>query len=319
MNRTKISWTNYTWNPITGCTPISEGCKNCYAKTVHERFNDTPFNEIVLHPNRLIEPIKTRKPTLVFLGSMTDIFHDDIPTEWIDEIFHSMMRSYHVTFQILTKRPQRMKEYIEGLLKEGIGRISSTAMQSPLTSSEVGFVRRWDKSLNWCARDFDEDTTRFLFGKNSVDIKHPFHNIWFGVTVENQIQADIRIPILLDTKVTNRFLSIEPLIDEVNINKYLNEKQFLNESIYENKVLKIKQSLFNKIDWVIVGGETGAKSKTRNMKTEWIEKIYEDCNKNSTNFFFKQWGNSKPLIRKRFWFEDAKQFPKCMSDIINFS
>lgn len=88
--------------------------------------------------------------------------------------------------------------------------------------------------------------------KNSVDIKHPFHNIWFGVTVENQIQADIRIPILLDTKVTNRFLSIEPLIDEVNINKYLNEKQFLNECIYENEVLKIKQSLFNKIDWVIV-------------------------------------------------------------------
>ena len=319
MNRTNIACTQYTWNPITGCTPISEGCKNCYAKTVHERFNDTPFNEIVLHPDRLIEPIKTRKPTLVFVGSMTDIFHDDIPNEWIDEIFHSMMRSTNVTFQILTKRPQRMKEYIDGLLEDGISRISSTHMQSPITASEVGFVRKCEKTFLWQSRDFDEVATQFLYGKHGVNIKHPFHNIWFGVTVENQIQADIRIPILLDTKVTNRFLSIEPLIDEVNINKYLNEKQFLNESIYENEVLKIKQSLFNKIDWVIVGGETGAKSKTRNMKTEWIEKIYEDCNKNSTNFFFKQWGNSKPLIRKRFWFEDAKQFPKCMSDIINFS
>ena len=309
MNRTKISWTNYTWNPITGCTPISEGCKNCYAKTVHERFNDTPFNEIVLHPNRLIEPIKTRKPTLVFLGSMTDIFHDDIPTEWIDEIFHSMMRSYHVTFQILTKRPQRMKEYIDGLLEDGISRISSTPMQSPLTASEVGFIRGL-KSLDWCSRDFDEDATGFLFGKNSIDIKHPFHNIWFGVTAENQTQADLRIPILLDTKVTNRFLSIEPLIDEVNISKYLDEKQSLNVNVYEDGVLKTKQSSFNKIDWVIVGGETGAKSRTRNMNPLWVDKIYNDCKKNDSNFFFKQWGNSKPTNKNTFEFEYIQDFPK---------
>lgn len=309
MNRTNISWTNYTWNPITGCTPISEGCKNCYAKIVHERFNDTPFNEIVLHPDRLIEPIKTRKPTFVFVGSMTDIFHDDIPTEWIDEIFHSMMRSYHVTFQILTKRPQRMKEYIDGLLKDGISRISSTPMQSALTASEVGFIRGL-KSLDWCCRDFDEDTTRFLFGKNSIDIKHPFHNIWFGVTAENQTQADIRIPILLDTKVTNRFLSIEPLIDQIDISKYLDEKQSLNVNIYEDEVLEIKQSLFNKIDWVIVGGETGAKSKTRNMDPLWVDKIYNDCKKNNTNFFFKQWGNSKPMNKDTFQFEDIQSFPK---------
>lgn len=290
-------------------TPISEGCKNCYAKIVHERFNDTPFNEIVLHPDRLIEPIKTRKPTFVFVGSMTDIFHDDIPTEWIDEIFHSMMRSYHVTFQILTKRPQRMKEYIDGLLKDGISRISSTPMQSALTASEVGFIRGL-KSLDWCCRDFDEDTTRFLFGKNSIDIKHPFHNIWFGVTAENQTQADIRIPILLDTKVTNRFLSIEPLIDQIDISKYLDEKQSLNVNIYEDEVLEIKQSLFNKIDWVIVGGETGAKSKTRNMDPLWVDKIYNDCKKNNTNFFFKQWGNSKPMNKDTFQFEDIQSFPK---------
>lgn len=309
MNRTNISWTKYTWNPITGCTPISEGCKNCYAKIVHERFNDTPFNEIVLHPDRLIEPIKTRKPTSVFVGSMTDIFHDDIPTEWIDEIFHTMMRSYNVTFQILTKRPQRMKEYIDGLLEDGISRISSTPMQSPLTSSEVGFIRGL-KSLDWCSRDFDEDAARFLFGNNSIDIKHPFHNIWFGVTAENQKQADIRIPILLDTKVTNRFLSIEPLIDEVDISKYLDEKQSLNVNVYEDGVLKIKQSSFNKIDWVIVGGETGAKSKTRNMNPMWVDKIIYDCKRNETKFFFKQWGNSKPKNDDKYEFEYYQNIPK---------
>ncbi len=309
MNRTNISWTKYTWNPITGCTPISEGCKNCYAKIVHERFNDTPFNEIVLHPDRLIEPIKTRKPTSVFVGSMTDIFHDDIPTEWIDEIFHSMMRSYHVTFQILTKRPQRMKEYIDGLLEDGISRISSTPMQSALTASEVGFIRGL-KSLDWCCRDFDEDTTRFLFGKNSIDIKHPFHNIWFGVTAENQTQADIRIPILLDTKVTNRFLSIEPLIDEVDISKYLEEKQILDIYNHKNGVQTTKQAFFNKIDWVIVGGETGAKSKTRNMNPQWVDKIYNDCKKNNTNFFFKQWGNSKPKNDDKYEFEYYQNIPK---------
>ena len=309
MNRTNISWTKYTWNPITGCTPISEGCKNCYAKIVHERFNDTPFNEIVLHPDRLIEPIKTRKPTSVFVGSMTDIFHDDIPTEWIDEIFHAMMRSYNVTFQILTKRPQRMKEYIDGLLEDGISRISSTPMQSPLTSSEVGFIRGL-KSLDWCSRDFDEDAARFLFGNNSIDIKHPFHNIWFGVTAENQTQADIRIHILLDTKVINRFLSIEPLIDEVDISKYLEEKQILDIYNHKNGVQTTKQAFLNKIDWVIVGGETGAKSKTRNMNPQWVDKIYNDCKKNNTNFFFKQWGNSKPINDEKYEFEYYQNIPK---------
>lgn len=310
MNRTNIAWTQYTWNPITGCTPISEGCKNCYAKTVHERFNDTPFNEIVLHPDRLTEPIKTRKPTLVFVGSMTDIFHDDIPNEWIDEIFHSMMRSTNVTFQILTKRPQRMKEYIDGLLEDGISRISSTPMQSPITASEVGLVRKWEKTFLWQSRDFDEEATQFLYGKHGVNIKHPFHNIWFGVTAENQKQADIRIPILLDTKVTNRFLSIEPLIDEVDISKYLEEKQFLDIYFYENEVQKTKQVLFNKIDWVIVGGETGAKSKTRNMQPIWVDNIFHDCKKNNTNFFFKQWGNSKLKKDDKYEFEYYQNIPK---------
>lgn len=310
MNKTNIAWTQYTWNPITGCTPISEGCKNCYAKTVHERFNDTPFNEIVLHPDRLIEPIKTRKPTLVFVGSMTDIFHDDIPNEWIDEIFHSMMRSTNVTFQILTKRPQRMKEYIDGLLEDGISRISSTPMQSPITASEVGFVRKWEKTFLWQSRDFDEVATQFLYGKHGVNIKHPFHNIWFGVTAENQKQADIRIPILLDTKVTNRFLSIEPLIDEVDISKYLEEKQFLDIFFYENEVQKTKQALFNKIDWVIVGGETGAKSKTRNMQPIWVDNIFHYCKKNNTNFFFKQWGNSKLKKDDKYEFEYYQSIPK---------
>lgn len=303
------SRTKYTWNPITGCTPISDGCKNCYAKIVHERFNDTPFNEIVLHPDRLIEPIKTRKPTLVFVGSMTYIFHEDIPTEWIDEVFHSMMRSIHVTFQILTKRPQRMKEYIDGLLEDGIRRISSTPMQSPLTSSEVGFIRGL-KSLDWGARDFDDDATHLLYGKHGVNIKHPFHNIWFGVTAENQKQADIRIPILLETKVTNRFLSIEPLIDEVDISKYLDEKQLLDTYFYENEVQKTKQAIFNKIDWVIVGGETGAKSRTRNMQPIWVDKIFNDCKRNETKFFFKQWGNSKPKNDDKYGFEYYQNIPK---------
>ena len=310
MNKTNISWTKYTWNPITGCTPISDGCKNCYAKIVHERFNDTLFNEIMMHPDRLIEPIKTRKPTLVFVGSMTDIFHEDIPTEWIDEVFHSMMRSIHVTFQILTKRPQRMKEYIDGLLEDGIIRIASTPMEPRLTASEVGFVRKWEKTFLWHGRCFDDIASEFIYGKHGVDIKHPFHNIWFGVTAENQKQADIRIPILLDTKVTNRFLSIEPLIDEVDISKYLDEKQLLDTYFYENEVQKTKQAIFNKIDWVIVGGETGAKSRTRNMQPIWVDKIFNDCKRNETKFFFKQWGNSKPKNDDKYEFEYYQNIPK---------
>ena len=219
MNKTNIAWTEKTWNPITGCSEASEGCKNCYAKKVHERFHNTPFSEINFHPDRLVEPIKVRKDNLIFVGSMTDIFHESIPDEWIDEIFHVMMRArFYCTFQILTKRPDRMKEYINTLLEDGISRISSTPLQPPLTPTEVGFVRRWDKTMLWEGRDYDMDTEEFLYGNNSfAQPFKPLGNIWFGTTVENQRNANNRILPLLEMNVTNRFLSIEPLIEEIDL------------------------------------------------------------------------------------------------------
>ncbi len=238
MNKTKIAWTDYTWNPITGCSAVSDGCKNCYAKRVHERFYDYPYSEIRLHFERLEEPLRKRKSCKIFVGSMTDLFQEEISFEWLDYIFHIIMRTPWLTYQILTKRPERLKEYIS---------LSST--------------------------------------KDSIDFVHKgFPNVWFGVTAENQKEAEKRIPILLETDVKNRFVSIEPMLEEIRL-----------------------ETLINQLNWVIVGGETGAKNKVRKMEPDWVEKIYNDCMEHKVPFFFKQWGAFKP--EKNFDFESAKNYP----------
>lgn len=313
MNNTKIAWTNKTWNPITGCNAVSDGCKNCYAKKVHERFYDTPFNEIMFHPDRLIEPIKAKKEVVVFVGSMTDIFHESISDDLIDEVFHAMMRSFNVTFQVLTKRPQRMKEYIDGLIKDGSRRLSTTYYKPPLTAVEVGFERSWQNSLKWEARDFEDDAHSFIYG--SVD-KKPFFNVWFGVTAENQKEVESRVPLLLQSKVSHRFLSAEPLLESIDLENIINPGNYnlnaLSGKIEELdnafKNLYTQNNMTNKIDWVIVGGETGAKSAVRQMKPQWVHSLYEQCIRNKTSFFFKQWGAFKP--NEQYTYQTVQETPK---------
>ena len=236
MQKTKIAWTDYSWNPTTGCTAVSDGCKNCYAKIVHERFNNTPFSEIVFHEDRLIEPYKKKKGTKIFIGSMTDLFQDGVTYQMFSKIMVTVTGNPQHTFQMLTKRPLRMKEF------------------------------------------FDRYTQVFEVPKN----------LWLGVTAENQKEADARIPILLDTPAAKRFVSIEPMLGEV-------------------KLMMVPYFKGVYLDWVIVGGESGAKSKVRHMKPEWVQKIYDDCKDARVAFFFKQWGAHKPS--GSYEFEKVQQFP----------
>ena len=262
MNKTNIAWTDYTWNPITGCTAGSAGCKNCYAKAVHERFYDTPFSEIVFHEDRLTEPFKVKKPSKIFIGSMTDLFQDGVDFKYINEIIVQVSKNPQHTFQILTKRPDRMKRYFDG----------------------------WEDGSGG---------------------KYHFPNLWLGVTAENQEQADKRIPILLDTPAAKRFVSIEPMIGEIDLTRIMKDNKLQNgvgplgiNSLLGSTFLGTSIPALN---WIIVGGESGAKSKTREMKSEWVRKLYLQCVESRTPFFFKQWGSHKPKYHSKF--EEVKEFP----------
>lgn len=254
MNQTNIAWTNYTWNPITGCTAVSDGCKNCYAKIVHERFNDTPFSEIIFHEDRLVGSYNKKKGKMIFVGSMTDLFQDEVTYEMFSKIMVTITGNPQHIFQMLTKRPLRMKKF------------------------------------------FDRYNEVFEVPEN----------LWLGVTAENQKEADARIPILLDTPASKRFISVEPMVGEIDLHNVEELKRQYFSALAQYDPRRDSNSL---LDWVIVGGESGAKPKVREMKPEWIQKIYDDCKANSVPFFFKQWGAHKPKDIGTYEFEKVQQFP----------
>jgi protein gp37 len=214
MKKTKIEWTEETWNPTTGCTKVSAGCKFCYAETMANRLEamGTPGYEngfsFSLMPERLEQPIKKKKATKYFVNSMSDLFHEEMPEEFLDQIFAVIEKTPQHIYQILTKRDKRMVEY---------------------------------------------------FKNKSVP-----KNVWLGVTSESKKDGLPRIDSLRNIKAAIKFLSIEPLLEDLG-------------------EINLKG-----IHWVIVGGESG--SKARKMEEEWAVNIKEQCEKANVPFFFKQWG-----------------------------
>jgi protein gp37 len=212
--QTSIEWTEQTWNPTTGCTKISPGCKHCYAETMARRLcaMGTPGYEnefeLTILPERLSQPLKRKKPTVYFVNSMSDLFHEDIPDEYLDKVFSVIKMTPQHTYQILTKRAERLPEY---------------------------FLNRS------CPK-----------------------NVWLGVSVENKKYGVPRIEYLRKVDAHIRFLSVEPLLEDVG-------------------KLNLKG-----IHWVIVGGESGPKARL--MKPEWVENVKNHADKYGSAFFFKQWG-----------------------------
>lgn len=213
MRKSKIEWTESTWNPTTGCTKLSSGCQNCYAFSMARRLKAMGLEkyangfELTLHADELNEPYNWRKPRTVFVNSMSDLFHEMIPESFIMETFRVMNQNPMHTFQVLTKRAERLAELSDRIT--------------------------WTK------------------------------NIWMGVTVESSDYLK-RIECLNYTKAFVKFLSLEPLLGPlVNLN-------------------------LSKIDWVIVGGESGPKS--RPIYEEWVLEIKNQCQIAGVPFFFKQWG-----------------------------
>jgi protein gp37 len=179
-----IEWTDRTWNPLTGCTKVSPGCDHCYAKTMHERFHGAgSFDTVELHPERLEQPLRWRKPSRVFVNSMSDLFHQDVPDEYIVQVFAMMRRAHQHTFQVLTKRHARLRSLV-----------SSPDFHTAVIDRVRADIAPFRMNDFW-----------------------PLPNVWLGVSVETQQWADIRIPALLDTPAAVRFLSCEPLLGEISM------------------------------------------------------------------------------------------------------
>ena len=172
---TKISWTDESWNPVTGCTPVSEGCAHCYAKRMAGRFGGD-FSTVTLHPDRLEIPLRWRKPRMVFVPSMGDLFHEDVDDFFITQVFGVMAQASQHTFQVLTKRPERMRNWVR----------QQTAWLESIANT---------------------------FGRPGIAEVMP--HIWLGVSVENQARADERYAFLRDTPAAVRFYSIEPLLGPI--------------------------------------------------------------------------------------------------------
>ena len=286
---TKIEWTDATWNCVVGCTKVSEGCARCYAERFAARFPDRfggvsrmtehgPrwTGKIVLRPEALDLPLRWRKPRRIFVNSMSDLFHEDVPDEFIDRVFAVMALAPHHTFMVLTKRPERMMKHLT----------------APDRDEVIGWkAHELYEQLGGDYRRVPALTTREGTISTASLQPHakswPLPNVWLGVSVENQRAADERIPLLLQTPAAVRFLSCEPLLGPVDLKPYL-------EPYIRTKHDGSKRGTVwadPGIDWIIVGGESGPGA--RPMHPDWVRSIRDQCKAAEVPFFFKQWGEWK--------------------------
>lgn len=304
---TKIEWTDATWNPITGCTLVSEGCRHCYAaRLAATRLQHHPSRKGLARLNAageakftggvrfnkgwLDQPLRWKKPRMIFVCAHGDLFHDGVPDEWIDRIFAVMALAPRHTFQVLTKRPERMRVYILNLQTDtkgsaavfgGKGRIEAAA-------ERIGWNLKWDA-----------DVMRTKAFEAAFD---GFPNVWLGTSVEDQATANERIPHLLDTPAAIRFVSAEPLLGPVDLTRLSLGEGGADPAELGPDVTKIelfvdalrgaKSVGWARLDWVIVGGESGPGA--RPMHPDWARSLRDQCAAAGVAFHFKQWGEWAP-------------------------
>jgi protein gp37 len=256
MAKTTIEWTEAVWNPTQGCTIVSPGCKHCYAMRMAHRLQHNPkiprsgyrgvtkkskagpvwTGRVNMAKTALLKPLRWRKPRLIFVNSMSDVFHENLTSAQIARVWAVMAIAKQHTYQVLTKRPRKMLEWLS----------------DPATRFTVELAMR-------------------AINPTSKLEAWPLPNVWCGASVEDGRRAKERIPVLLQVPAAVRFLSMEPLLGKVDLGAIL------------------KKQDFKKLDWVIVGGESGPKA--RPMHPTWARDIRDACLKSGVGLFFKQIGS----------------------------
>ena len=261
---TKIQWCDEVWNPIVGCSKISAGCERCYAASAAKTARLQQFPQyqkvkdwngtVEFVPSQLEKPYKWKKGKRIFVGSMADIFHENVPFKWLEEIMAMIEETAQHTYQILTKRPERMIDFFD-----------------------------W-----YSARCSDESI-------GDIKWRMP-DNIWLGVSCENQAMADKRIPLLLEIPAKVRFLSCEPLLEPINLSKFLPiEWSEIAEDWIESWPGIGSYSASDYPNWVITGGESGASA--RPCHVDWIRDIASQCQSAKVAIFIKQLGSNAIATR----------------------
>ncbi|ATN32861.1 hypothetical protein ACO34A_03470 [Rhizobium sp. ACO-34A] len=303
-DNTKIEWTDATWNPITGCSIVSPGCTNCYAMklagtrlkhhesraglTKESKGGPVWTGEVRFNEQWLTQPLEWSKPRMIFVCAHGDLFAEGVPDEWIDHVFAIMALAPQHTFQVLTKRPKRMREYLTRprwrpvldwgqderptyFIAEAAGKL---AIRLPRNIKVPAHVRTFGQIA-----EFERDIRDELLW--------PLPNVWLGVSVEDQKRADERIPILLDTPAAIRWISAEPLLGPLNVAEYFQTIIYKPQSVgcSDSLLLSVIRSA---LDWVVAGGESGLGA--RPMHPDWARSIRDQCAAAGVPFLFKQWG-----------------------------
>lgn len=291
---TKIEWADATLNVINGCTIVSPGCEHCYAmRLAATRLKHHPSREglarihnghaqwtgeVRFNEKVLLDPLHWRRPRKIFWNAHGDMFHPKVPDEWIDRCFAVMALTPQHIHQVLTKRPERMRDYL----------------RTPARHTTILFAM-----------------ATILGGELVFDpLKHPWPlpNVWAGVSVEDQQRADERIPILLDTPAAVRWLSCEPLLGPINLSAWAQpvhhhpDNQDRNSPAMQSLIKAARDELGGGIDWVVVGGESGPGA--RPMHPQWARSLRDQCAAAGVPMVFKQWGEWQP-------FDGATMLARC--------
>lgn len=284
-DRTTIEWTEASWNPVRGCSIVSPGCTNCYAMRQAHRHAGAGgayahltkmtkggpvwTGRVRMVPDAYDAPLRWKKPRRIFVNSMSDLFHEGIDFEHIAALFGVMASAPQHTFQILTKRPQRAREFFEWIGNDADGPANGCILHA----REILGIRRYG-----LRREPDEEPP------------WPLSNVWIGVSVEDQKRADERIPLLLQTPAAVRWISAEPLLGPVDLCETF--------GMWWNSTMRCYEgtgSAFNRgvgmggLDWVVVGGESGPGA--RPFDIAWARSLRDQCKVAGVPFFLKQLGS----------------------------
>lgn len=314
-----IAWTETTWNPLRGCSRVSEGCRHCYAESVAGRFSGPgqPYDGLVtigekgprwngtvrFVPEKLAEPISWRKPRRVFVNSMSDLFHESVPFEQIAAIFGVMAASPRHTFQVLTKRPERARDWFRWVDREAPIGVPSDP-DSPWWRAFHCFMSAFNAGKGTDNAVALAEAQRLLSTDKISGATWPLQNVWLGVSVEDQRTADARIPLLLETPAAVRWVSYEPAIGPVDFRAipYRGDADYFLDTL-EGRYSTTPHghgSIFahgmggkRPLDWIVVGGESGHGARLFDLA--WARSVIAQTRGTGCRVFVKQLG-ARPTL-----------------------
>jgi protein gp37 len=325
-DKSNIEWTDATWNPIVGCSIVSPGCTNCYAMKMAARIeamSDGTHGAVVgergigrshytgttkpskagpvwtgklaLAPEHSITaPLRWKKPRMIFVNSMGDLFHEDCPDEWIDQVFAVMALCPQHTFQVLTKRAERMRAC---MLRLDAAHGEGVALMADMPCGPGGHAMI-DAFPHYAG----------VLGHPSHHGIFPLPNVWLGVSTEDQQRANERIPHLLQTPAAVRFISAEPLLGAINLQRislgtseatFYGHPEIKHATFFMDALRGVNSGAIPALDWVIAGGESGLNA--RPMHPDWARSLRDQCAAAGVPFFFKQWGEWSPGSLNENW------------------